>query len=277
VKLLVLSDLHVEQAAFAPAPFEADVVVLAGDIHNGPQALRWARATFPRHPIVQVAGNHEFYDGEHGATLRSMRDAARECGVFFLENESVEVGRVRFLGCTLWTDFRVFEVPGRALSMPAERAMQANERLLADYRAIAVVEAGVQRRFAPADAARLHAGSRAWLECELARPFEGSTVVVTHHLPSWRSVHPDYAAWVSNAGFASDLDALVERSDLWIHGHTHATRRYRVGPAGVVCNPRGYPRAMLPAASGAAAPTARSVVFENPHFVPGLCVEVEIR
>lgn len=269
MRLLVLSDLHVEEAPFEPTGVAADVVVLAGDIHGGPRALRWAREAFPHHPIVQVAGNHEFYDGEHGDTLRAMRTAARDCGVHFLEQDTVAIDGVRFLGCTLWTDFRVFEVSGRARSMPAEAAMQACERLLADYRAISVDEGGSTRRFAPTDAARLHAASRAWLERELGRPHAGPTVVVTHHLPSWRSVHPAFASSVSNAGFASDLDPLVARADCWIHGHTHASRRYRIGGAEVVCNPRGYPRT-LPAAPGQAAPIA----FENPGFDAGLSVEL---
>lgn len=267
MKLLVLSDLHVECAPLHPVAFEADAVVLAGDVHNGTQAVRWARARFPRHPIVQVAGNHEFYDGEHGETLAAMRSVAVDEGVFFLENTSTVIGGVRFLGCTLWTDFRLFEVRDRALSMPAAQAMQANLRLLADYRAIAIDDGGVRRCFAPADAARLHCASREWLEHELAQHFDGATVVVTHHLPSWRSVPQRYAASVSNASFASDLDALVARSDCWVHGHTHASASYRSGRALVACNPRGYPR-------GPAAREGADPVFENPEFAPDLCIGV---
>jgi len=38
MKLRVLSDLHVEVAGFAPPPGDADLIVLAGDIHNGESA-----------------------------------------------------------------------------------------------------------------------------------------------------------------------------------------------------------------------------------------------
>ena len=75
-------------------------------------------------------------------------------------------------------------------------------------------------------------------------------------------MHPDFAAWVSNASFASDLDHLVARTDCWIHGHTHASRRYRLGQAEVACNPRGYPR---------------TPGFENAGFDPGFCIEVATR
>ena len=259
MRILVLSDLHLERAPFEPVEPEADVVVLAGDIHNGARAVYWAREAFPSHPVVQVAGNHEFYDSEHGAALDALRRAALDAEVCFLENESVTLEGVRFLGCTLWSDFRLFEARGRPLEIPAARAMEANRRLIADYRAIGVEAPEGLRRFDPSDAARLHADSAAWLDASLARAFDGPTVVVTHHLPSWRSVHPGYAAWVSNASFASDLDHLVARSDWWIHGHTHASGRYRLGRAEVACNPRGYPRAPG---------------FENPRFEPGFCLEV---
>lgn len=267
----MLSDLHVEQAPFEPTPAEADVVVLAGDVHNGGAALRWARAAFPDQPIVQVAGNHEFYDGSHGEVLASMRQAARELGIHFLENDAVEIAGVRFLGCTLWTDYRVFEDGSRGQRLTQQAAMDANRRLLADYFAIAVDEPAGRRRFEPADSARLHAHSRAWLASALDERFDGPTVVVTHHLPSWRSVHPEFARWVTNAGFVSDVDALVERATLWLHGHTHTTQSYAIGATRVACNPRGYPR--LPAAALGVDDTAMPAVRRGGRPGPGAAVD----
>jgi predicted phosphodiesterase len=286
MRLSVLSDLHVEVAGFEPAPTDADLVVLAGDIHNGELAPRWARAAYPDREIVMVAGNHEFYDGEYFGTLERMRAAARETGVRLLENEAVVVGGVRLLGCTLWTDFRLFEAPGRTPALSAQMAMDANRRLLADYAAIRIADGAGQRLFSPEDAARLHHAAREWLRGELQCRWDGPTVVVTHHLPSWRSVHPAFAAWVTNAGFASELDELVERADLWIHGHTHTTQDYRIGASRVVCNPRGYPRPQPrsrppedpPEGADAEARVAPPPqVFENPDFDPGLLVEVRAR
>lgn len=253
MRLLVLSDLHVEVAPFAAPRVEADLVVLAGDIHNGAEAVRWARAAFPDQPILQIAGNHEFYDGEYHAVLDALRRDAAALGVHFLENDALVFGGARFLGCTLWTDHRVLEAPGRRPAMDAARAMAASRRANPDFSAIRI--ASPARAFSPEDAASLHETSKAWLDRELARPFDGPTVVVTHHLPSWRSVNPLFATSPSNAAFVSDLDPLVERSDLWIHGHTHASCAYPAGRSRIVCNPRGYPRS-------AGDPAA----FENPGF-----------
>jgi hypothetical protein len=60
-------------------------------------------------------------------------------------------------------------------------------------------------------------------------------------VPSLRSTAERFRDKLTTAGFTSNLDALVERTDLWIHGHTHDSYDYRIGRGRVVCNPRGYP------------------------------------
>ena len=72
-------------------------------------------------------------------------------------------------------------------------------------------------------------------------------VVITHHLPSEGSVHPQYANSELNPAFTSRLDETVALADLWVHGHTHESCDYVVNgkngnAARVVCNPRGYSR-----------------------------------
>ena len=83
----------------------------------------------------------------------------------------------------------------------------------------------------------------------LAEPFDGKTVVVTHHAPSSQSVHPRYARDLLTPAFASNLEKLMDgdRAALWIHGHMHESFDYEIYDTRVVCNPRGYaPRALAP-------------------------------
>ncbi len=121
MRLLVLSDLHVEHAPFVPsAPRGAyDVAVLAGDIGQATLALAWARRSFPDVPIVQVAGNHEFFDTVREDALAAMRAAARRHGVHLLEEDAVAIDGVEFVGCTVWTDYRLHERGGRPVAMSA--------------------------------------------------------------------------------------------------------------------------------------------------------------
>ena len=234
MRLHVLSDLHLEFAPFDPPAVEADVVVLAGDLAPGLRGLEWAAARWPERPLVIVPGNHEFYGHTYPALVRKLvaRAAALRGDVHVLSDAAAVVGGVRFLGATLWTDFRVFGDPAAG--------MAAAQLQMTDFRRIRVEPTYSTAR--PPDTARWHARSVAWLRGALAEPHDAPTVVVTHHAPSRRSLNPLYADPVASA-YASALDALVEGSGarLWVHGHTHHCVDYRVGDTRVLSNQRGYP------------------------------------
>ncbi len=250
MRIHVLSDLHVEIASYHPQPVACDVVVLAGDIGNHVQGIVWARHVWPDKEVVYVPGNHEYYRQERTETLQQMRVVARESGVHLLDNDEVVIGGIRFLGSTLWTDFNLFGEELRKL------AMLEGKEYLNDFRLIRERE----RVFTPARSAQLHKTSRKWLAARLQQSFSGKTVVITHHLPSARSIAERYKASLTSACFASSLDELMGASALWIHGHTHDSFDYVLRGTRVVCNPRGYCR-------NPARP-------ENVEFEPGLVVEV---
>lgn len=56
MKLHVLSDIHVEFELFDAPRTDADVVVLAGDVHVGRKGLKWALKQFPNKPVIYVLG-----------------------------------------------------------------------------------------------------------------------------------------------------------------------------------------------------------------------------
>ena len=250
MRIHVLSDLHLEIAAWQPPPVECDVVVLAGDIANHVRGIEWGRHIWPDKIILYVPGNHEFYRRERTETLQQMRVAARELGVHLLDNDEVVIAGVRFLGSTLWTDFELF---GKDLK---QAALAEGELYLNDFHLIRERD----RIFSPARSVQLHKTSRKWLAEKLQHSFPGKTVVITHHLPSAHSVAERYKTSLSSACFASRLDDLLGASTLWIHGHTHDSFDYVLRGTRVVCNPRGYCR-----------DPARP---ENLAFDPMLAVEV---
>lgn len=94
-------------------------------------------------------------------------------------------------------------------------------------------------RIEPGEVLAMHRATRAFIKDELARPYDGPTVVVTHHAPHPASLQDPHAdlAW----SYASDLtDMIMDRGpDIWIHGHVHHAADYRIGRTRVVCNPRG--------------------------------------
>jgi hypothetical protein len=169
---------------------------------------------------------------------------------------------VQFLGATLWTDFELLSAAGRPVRLSADDAKAQMQRRMIDYSLIRWQDGETleERVFRPDDSIGLHRRSRGWLARELAQPFEGPRVVVSHHLPSWRSVAPPFARAPSNAAFASDLDHLFGPVALWVHGHTHHSFDYRAGNTRVVANPRGYPM--------------KTGGFENPLFQAALLVDL---
>lgn len=230
MKLHILSDLHLEFSTFEPIATDADVVVLAGDIGKKSHGIIWAREAFPDKEIIYVPGNHEFYGADRAETLALMRIAADQCKVHLLDNDAVVIDGVRFLGCTLWTDFLLF---GKAKK---STAMSDGQNCLNDFRLIHESHL----IFSPARSVELHELALAWLKARLDEPFAKQTVVVTHHLPSKLSVVDRFKDQSLSACFASELDYLFGKMDLWIHGHTHDNLDYEANGTRVICNPRGY-------------------------------------
>ena len=263
MRIQIASDLHLELVGKSfPGyrviePAQADVLILAGDIHNGTAGIE-AFKDWPV-PVIYVHGNHEAYDIDSFANLEPrLRACAAGSNVHYLERSELVLGGVRFLGCCLWTDYQLY-------SGMQEIAMETANRTLKDYEAISKHPG---EPFAARDALEIHIESRAWLDAKLDEQFDGPTVVITHHAPHAGSIHPRYADNLLNAAFISDLTPIVEKASLWIHGHVHDSFDYWVGQTRIVTNPRGYARNRLRAAA------PEELVWENPAFEPRLVVEI---
>jgi Icc-related predicted phosphoesterase len=276
VKLQLFSDLHCDVSPVKPIAIgeDVDAVVVAGDTCQGARnafvALR--RIVPERVPIVMVAGNHEPYRRCIQSEITEARTIAADYNVVFVERDIALLGTTRFIGATLWTNYRVFG----AGNAPA--AMETARRSLNDHRVISWTKQP-WTRFRPEEALLLHERSKAFIVDALTTPFSGSTVILTHHAPHFGSVAKGpYQSDILTAAYCSDLtDALLIDPDaggstaipdptvkdtahatwnrIWLHGHIHTSSDYVVGRTRVLANPHGY---------GA----------ENPSFNPQLIVQV---
>ncbi|HSB64958.1 MAG TPA: metallophosphoesterase, partial [Anaerolineales bacterium] len=219
-----------------------------GDIQPGVKALPWIKEYFSEKQVIYVLGNHEFYGQAIPKHSHKLKELVQGSNIYVLENDCLLLGDVVFLGCTLWTDFKLFGDP-RVAGFYATESMN-------DYKKIRV--SPDYRKLRSLDTAGLHFRSRTWLADQFEVYRGRKIVVVTHHLPSARSLPEGYADDILNAAYASHMDAYVEKSSakLWIHGHKHRSQDYFIGNTRVICNPRGYPEK------------------PNPGFSPGLVVEV---
>jgi len=234
MKVYILSDIHAEFAPFNPPAIDADVVILAGDIHVGNKGITWAREKFEHIPVIYVLGNHEFYGEALPRHIDKLKEQTQGTNIHILEDESLHIQGIQFLGCTLWTNFNLFGNPGIAGQIAAQE--------MTDYKRIRLSPSF--RKLRPADTACVHHKSLNWLKEEAMKKSAGERrVIVTHHAPSKMSIPHAHREHMVSAAYASDLDDFVAESGalLWIHGHLHTQMDYKIGNTRVICNPRGYP------------------------------------
>jgi len=266
VNIQLLSDLHLESNPHfraVPAP-GADVLVLAGDIGSYQEGSQLARlgiadfglaqfsplpisqggAAWPT-PVLFVPGNHE-YDGlDFDDAHARLKETCQRLGLTWLERDTVVWGGVRFVGCTLWTDFDA--LTAREAS---DGGMTLGAQLKAREKAFRAANFYLKKNHSlrggqPMLAEDLRAQgliSQDWLQTALATPFDGPTVVVTHFAPTLDSADPRYGLNPGTAGFCNALDALLPLATLWLHGHLHCANDFVRSGCRVVANPLGYAR-----------------------------------
>jgi predicted phosphodiesterase len=243
MKIQLLSDLHIEHIGYFSIPkIDSDIIILAGDIDIGMEGLFWAEELRRLHkkPVIYIAGNHEYYKNDlHELTDSMRRFADAYDNLHFLEKNEIQIDGVRILGTTLWTNY--FDEYG-----PAERDKNIAllDEVLNDHSLISIKG----KRFTARDAYVEHQNSVAWLSSTLKQRFNGKTVVVTHHAPSFRCNHLDFGMNPYSPGFVSNLDHLFEKADIWCFGHTHSNLDTKIANCRLVSNQKGYRHEKIPVA-----------------------------
>lgn len=219
------SDLHINFGAFDSDLTNVDVLVLSGDTGEGKDLYNYANRCLNAYKnlhIVAVAGNHEFYSGQDMQTLIEFYKTVHMDRFHFLENSSVIIKGVKFIGATLWTDY----FKENPLYIRTGWASM-NDYVYCSY---------LGRKLTPTDTIDFHKKSRKYIFDELAKKECEKQIVVTHHKP-----------YLSEMGelaccYESDLPELNDiRPNIWFYGHTHKhdeTQLY--DDMKVISNPRGY-------------------------------------
>ena len=254
MRIQILSDTHHEFYRNLDYPYiramdlhDIDVVVLAGDICSRP-SLGVVLEEYARRgcEIVYVAGNHEYYLGTKPEVWETIDDIVRDYPNFhWLNNDSVVINGQRFIGGTLW-------YPGTT-----EAILGRNN--WSDF--IRIFGKPGQWIFEEAKRAKQY----------LVDNVEENDIVVTHMLPSWQSVDPQYKHADTNCFFINDCERLIQevQPKLWVHGHTHCSMDYKIMDTRIIANPRGYPNRWYGhGMSGGDNP------YENPNWQERLVIEV---
>lgn len=256
IKVLVLADLHLDfWLGRQRDPFEAlepallaalDALILAGDLSNRPkdrwpQVFGYLTRYVPPDRIYAFPGNHDFYEHSLDDEARLAKICA-DHGVNYAQKAVLTFGTARLLCCTLWTDFK--------LHGDVERSMQDAADGMNDYHYIRRIGLAYDR-IRPMDTALVHADHVRWLNDQLAKPWPGSTIIITHHAPH-RAMLGDMP-WHLEPAYATDLTEMIEthRPTLWLSGHTHARAEVSLGETTIRNVSLGYPHQLAVGDEGA--------------------------
>jgi len=269
------SDLHVDHADgdIGVEPVECDFALFGGDLCNGlhkhlPALLEKFRGA----PLVVGEGNHDAYRegpaSERAYTLQDVRDRTAEIcakyGAFYNPDGYVVIGDVQVITSCLWTDFSVrpgYMSPREAMFMsqrghhPEQPVSPSGRTPHNDYQAIHTAPG---KRLTPSETLAWHKTSVQAIDLALDAEPDLLRVVATHFPPDDGAAEAGTHSWLYGS---RDCAHLIERADIWLHGHVHASRDAEICGTRIISNPRGYRQ--------------RDGRFENPNWNPGLVIDVE--
>ena len=212
---------------FATLILAGDILVATGaDSSIMTYEAEWEYITSRFKYVIYINGNHDHYGGTFFRNIERQKKASEKySNLFFLEKDRIILDGQGFIGTTLWTN-----IPPQYY-MPIQRGMS-------DYSCIKQDKLGDDYYICVEDTNKAFAENKKYLEEHIQQ----DDIVITHHSPSFKSVHKKYVGDYFNYGYHNDLDNIVldTKPKLWVHGHTHETMDYMIGDTRVICNPRGY-------------------------------------
>lgn len=241
VTFQILSDFHLEFRKSIPSIKKiADNLILAGDIGNIKHPLfiefmEYVNSTWTH--TFYVLGNHEFYNkrsskGETEDNYSKLLSAYPN--IHFLNRSSFVLEDIEILGCTLWS---------KPISPMGP-----------DFDEICVLNTGSlsKRKYKPINILNFisfHIKDFEWLQDELIKSYPINVtkrLVITHFLPLTNKHIPDspyLSDKFADSYFGNEFMSLVEKTNVWVSGHTHYSFNLQVGinKCMWLCNAYGYP------------------------------------
>ncbi|MFO7740375.1 MAG: metallophosphoesterase, partial [Desulfatiglandaceae bacterium] len=212
MKIQILSDLHCEFEAITPmstyqqarwirmTETPADVLIAAGDTHTKGRGPAVLAERFGNKKIIAVAGNHEYYGQTYPHHLSKIqRNAELFDNVHFLENQAVEIEDVVFVGCSLWTNLKLWESGPFAGLYSKPETIREIENGMNDYSRIKYFDGHRHRKLTPNDLVKVYLDSVRWLREQFEIHRGRKIVVITHMAPSFQSVPESYQQDVLSA------------------------------------------------------------------------------
>lgn len=233
MKIQYLSDLHVEGYIDSAVKTiesnvivdDSDVMIIAGDLipwvfsWKDEEIINWFSKKFPL--TLYIPGNHEYYGSIERLEYKERKEYIRD-NFILLDNAVHDIDNVRFIGSTMWSDIIGSEFMSVVRSLNDFRYIKSPNgmKITGDYYK------------------NIHKKSRNFIFSSVDSL--KNNIVISHHLPSYSCVAPEFKTSNINSAFATDLDKLISESNIkyWIYGHTHSNvEDIKLNNTCISCNP----------------------------------------
>lgn len=236
MKLQYASDLHLEFSANSsylklnPLKVTGDILILAGDIgYLGDDSYTkhpfWDWASENYHQVIIALGNHEFYKYYDIATLQDGLCGEIRHNVRYYYNAVIQFPNVDIVVSTLWAHIDSVDAPF------AENYISDFKRIL--YKDDILTSANFNKE---------HKRCLEFIQSAVKSSSANTKVVVSHHVPSFQMLSPEFIGSRANGAFTVELSEYIENSgiDYWIYGHSHRNMDVAIGKTQCICNQLGY-------------------------------------
>ena len=252
-----MGDLHLEFHALKNL-LERDILILAGDIFVAVHMHKFhtdakSRSEKKKYEkfckeelskfryVLYVKGNHEHYHGNFENTSSLLKEylALHAPNVTLLDNESIEIEGVKFIGSILWATYGCNTQNHMLIQNNMNDCHVIKTQLSCGDEYLYEFTHKIHgRKMNVFDINNEHKKSISFIENEL-KTSTLPCIVITHHCPSFLCL--EEGGDMSDA-YASNQHKLIEqyKPKMWIYGHTHEPKHFRINDTLLINNSRGY-------------------------------------
>lgn len=236
MKIQYASDLHLEftdnwsYLKRNPIEVVGDILILAGDIgylgdDNYSKHPFWDWASQNYQQVIVALGNHEFYKFYDISTLKDGLCGEIRPNVHYYYNAVISIDNIDLIVSTLWAH------------IDSEDAYFTENRV-SDFRRICYGE----DLLTSTEFNKEHQRCLNFIKESVSNSRAKTKIVVTHHVPSFKMLSPEFEGSQSNGAFTVELhDYIVDSNiDYWIYGHSHRNIDTMIGNTQCICNQFGY-------------------------------------
>lgn len=194
-------------------------LILAGDIIELRSSytidiFKWVCSTYKN--VIYVLGNHESYYIDFKTTKDIVNSLRSQFNNLYVLSELIDfyettIDDQHYVGATMW--------------FPSQPNNNFFNKLINDFDAI--------DGYIP----QVYELNSLAVE-NLNRLITSESIVITHHLPSFRSIPEKYKRSPNNCFFVCDMEEVIaiKKPQIWIHGHTHDRNSYKFFDTEIICN-----------------------------------------